>query len=240
MNKIAVLNNVDHHDVRLNRIRGAANVENLNQVRVFPSEFRDLQRDFAIFFRRDDQDNYQSVAILGLDAGENLYLEGESDAARWTTRTVPAILDRGPFSIGMSGEGGNPMIMVDLTHPWVSRDAGEPLFLSHGGNAPAVDRAAATLRTLHAGVEVERAMFAAFEEAGLIAYLDLDIRLDESTEYKLPELYTIRPDALRDLDGGTLAALNGSGFLELAFHVLASHDNLSRLIEAKNRRRTLL
>jgi hypothetical protein len=239
MNQIVVLNNVDHHDVRLHRIRGAGNGEAINQVRVFPSEFRDLQRDFPIFFRRDDS-GYQAVAILGLDAGENLYLEGEGDNAHWTTRTVPAILDRGPFSIGMGGDGGNPMIMVDLAHPWVSREAGEPLFLSHGGNAPAIDRAAAILRTLHAGVEVEQAMFAAFEQAGLIAYLDLDIRLDEATEYKLPELYTIRPDALSHLDGSTLAALNESGFLELAFFVLASHDNLSRLIEAKNRRRTLL
>lgn len=238
MNQIVVLNNVDHHDVRLHRVRGAGNAETINQVRVFPSEFRDLQRDFAIFFRRDDS-GYHSVAILGLDAGENLYLEGEGEVARWTARTVPAILDRGPFSIGMGSEG-NPMIMVDLGHPWISRDAGESLFLSHGGNAPALDRAAATLRTLHAGIEVEQAMFAAFEQAGLIAYLDLDIRLDESTEYKLPELYTIRPDALRSLDGAVLAALNGNGFLELAYMVLASHDNLNRLIEAKNRRRTVL
>ncbi len=239
MNQIVVLNNVDHHDVRLHRVRGAGNGEILNQVRVFPSEFRDLQRDFPIFFRRGDS-GYHSVVILGLDAQENLYLEGEGDDVRWTARTVPAILDRGPFSIGMDRDGQDPKVMVDLGHPWVSRDAGEPLFLSHGGNAPALDRAAETLRTLHMGVEVEQAMFAAFERAGLIAYLDLDIRLDESTEYKLPELYTIRPDALGSLDGATLAALNGSGFLELAYMVLASHDNLSRLIEAKNRRRTVL
>ena len=238
MNKIVVLNNVDHHDVRLHRLRGAANLETINQVRVFPSEFRDLQRDFPIFFRRDDS-GYHSVAILGLDVDENLYLEGEGETTRWAARAVPAILDRGPFSIGMGGEG-NPMIMVDMDHPWIGRDAGEPLFLSHGGNAPALDRAAATLRTLHAGVAVESAMFAAFEQAGLIAYLDLDIRLDESTEYKLPELYTIRPDGLRSLDGAALSDLNGSGFLELAYMVLASHDNLGRLIEAKNRRRVLL
>jgi len=239
MNPIVVLNNVDHHDVRLRRVRGADNGEVLNQVRVFPSEFRDLQRDFSIFFRRDDS-GYHSVVILGLDRHENLYLEGDGDAVCWTARTVPAILDRGPFSIGMSGDGGTPRIMVDLGHPWIGRDAGEPLFLSHGGNAPALDRAAATLRTLHTGVEIEQAMFAAFEAAGLIAYLDLNIRLDEATEYTLPELYTIRPDTLRALDGTTLAALSGNGFLELAFYVLASHDNLSRLIEAKNRRRVVL
>ncbi len=238
MNRIVVLNNVDHHDLRLHRMHGAANGETINQVRVFPSEFRDLQRDYPIFFRRDDDGSYQSVAILGLDSDENLYIEGEGDAVRWTARVIPAILQRGPFSIGLGNQ--NHMIMVDLDHPWIGRDAGEPLFLSHGGNAPGLDRAAATLRTLHSGVAVEQAMFAAFEEADLIAYLDLDVRLDEATAYKLPELYTIRPDALHSLDGATLSALNGNGFLELAFHVLASHDNLNRLIEIKNRRRNLL
>ncbi|WP_443751004.1 SapC family protein [Asticcacaulis solisilvae] len=239
MNKIVVLNNVDHHDVRLKRLRGAGNGETVNQVRVFPPEFRDLQREYPIFFRRDDN-GYHAVAILGLDPHENLYLEGEGETARWEARYVPAILERGPFSIGLGDGGQSHMIMVDLDHPWVGRKDGEPLFLDHGGNAPGLDQAAATLRTLHAGVEVEQAMFAAFEQAGLIAYLDLDIRLDESTEYKLPELYTIRTDTLRTLDGTTLASLNASGFLDLAIHVVSSHDNLNRLIEMKNRRRVVL
>ena len=240
MSQVVLLNNIDHHDLRLNRSRGASNGETINQVRVFPTEFKALQREYPIFFRRDDDGAYQAVAILGLDRDENLYLENDGDRVVWDACYIPAVLDRGPFSIGLGqqSDGQGYMIMVDLDHPWISRTEGEPLFLTHGGNSRDLDTAAATLRTLHQGVESERAMFAAYEQAGLLAYLDVNIRLDESTEYKLPGLYTLRPDVLRDLDGDIVQTLNRNGFLELAFYVMASHDNLKRLVDKKNARRT--
>ena len=242
MANLALLNNVDHHDLRLSRKRGAANGETVNQVRVFPTEFRALQREYPLFFRRADDGAFYTVAILGLDRDENLFLEERDGSVEWTTRPLPAILDRGPFSIGTGNtdDSQNHVIMVDLDHPWIGRDEGELLFRSHGGNAADLDRAAGTLRLLHQGVAIETAMFQAFHAADLLAYLDVTLRLDESTEYKLPELYTIRPDALRNLEGDALRALNASGFLELATYVMASHDNLNRLTEIKNQRRGIL
>ena len=242
MANLVLLNNIDHHDLRLNRRRGAGNGETVNQVRVFPTEFQALQRDYPLFFRRADDGAFYTVAILGLDRDENLYLEDRDGEPAWTARTVPAILDRGPFSIGtgQAADGQSHMIMVDLDHPWIGRETGEPLFRSHGGNGPLLDRAAETLRQLHSGVALEAAMFDAFQAADLLAYLELTVRLDDSTEYKLPELYTIRPDALRDLDGASLQALNRNGFLELATYVMASHANLNRLTQVKNERRGIL
>jgi len=41
---------------------------------------------------------------------------------------------------------------------------------------------------------------------------------------------------LSRLDGAALERLNGSGFLPLAFFVLASMGNMGRLIDLKNRK----
>ncbi len=240
MTRIALLNNVDHHALRLTRRRGAANGETVNQVRVFPSEFRRLQREYPIFFRRDEDGQYQCVALLGLDADENLFLD--DSGAAWTARYIPAILDRGPFSIGTESKDTHSghMIMIDLDHPWLAqesaKDRGEPLFFNHGGNAPAVTQAADTLRVLHEGIGLERDFFSALAELNLLAGLDINLRVDETREYLIPGLYTVHAQALRALSGDDLARLHHSGFLELATCVSLSHDNLERLVGEKRGR----
>ena len=82
------LDNVDHQHMRVMQ-RATADVS-VNQALVVPSEFEQLQREYPILFRKDSDGEFQAVAVLGLDRGENLFLsEGE-----WTTRYVPATLRR--------------------------------------------------------------------------------------------------------------------------------------------------
>lgn len=234
-----LLDNVEHHDLKLISGHSAAFGDGLNQAAVFPTEFAEVQREYPIFFRRDQAGAFYAVALLGLDKDENLFLEGH----HWNARYVPAIIERGPFLIGfqtrdIDGETRRePMIHADLSHPRLSRTDGEPLFLPHGGNAPRLERIARALRTIHTGAEVMPAMFAAFEAAGLLAPIEVDIRLDETTAYKIPDLFGISAEALNALDGATLQALNQSGFLALAFQVITSLGNVSKIIEMKNRKR---
>ncbi len=239
MAQAIVLNNIDHHDLRLRTGRDAAS-DSLNQVLVFPTEFLELQREYAVFFRRDDDGRFQSVALLGLDKDENLFLSKDDGRIAWTARYIPALQERGPFSIGIDKGAPSPddaVILVDLEHPLISRSEGEALFRSHGGNSPRLERVTRILQTIHQGVDVSNAMFDAFLAANLIAPLEVDLRLDDVTSYKLPDLFTISREALHDLDAATLQSLHRQGVLALAHYVLASHGNLAHLIELKNRRR---
>jgi hypothetical protein len=83
-------------------------------------------------------------------------------------------------------------------------------------------------------------MFSAFAELGLLAGLDVNLRVDETREYLIPDLYTVHADALRALDAEALRGLYLQGFLELATCITLSHGNLDRLIAAKRRRLGLL
>jgi hypothetical protein len=229
------LDNVEHHDLRVITQHGAAFGDNLNQALVVPTEFAELQREYPILFRQGAAGEFEAFALLGLDEGENLFL----DDAGWQARYIPAIQRRGPFMIGLSSRDGQaePMVHIDLADARVSRTEGEPLFLRHGGNAPGLERILQSLRLIHLGAQIKDAMFAAFIEAGLLAPIEVDIKLDDSTEYKLPGLFSISREALTELDGATLERLNRQGFLALAYHVVASMGNMARLIEMKNSRR---
>jgi hypothetical protein len=232
-----LLNNVDHADLKVRLERSAAFGDAVNQAVVFPTEFEALQREYAILFRRDDSGGWRSTVLLGLDAGENLYLEGD----RWDAQAVPALMQRGPFSIGLPrpGEPGEPMIHIDPEHPRVSREDGAPLFLEHGGNAPYLEQVSGVLQAIFVGDQASPAMFAAFEEAGLLDIVTLDIELESGRRYKIPDVYTVNGERLAALNGAALEALHRQDFLRCAIWQQSSLSNITRLVARKQRREAI-
>ena len=233
-----LLNNIDHGDVRVLTGHSAAFGDTINQVTVFPTEYESLQREYPILIRRDPDGVYFSVALLGLDRDENLFL----DADGWQGQYVPALLQRGPFSIGVPAQGpngepiGEPMIHIDLDHPRVSRSEGHPVFLPQGGNAPYLDHVAGVLRTIFTGVEVAKSIFAAFDEYGLIEPIAIEIQVGNGRQYNLPDCFTISRERLMQLDGAALEKLHRADYLRAAIWIASSLQNISRLVDIKTRR----
>ena len=237
MTRTAVLDNVVHKDLRVRTGHSAEFGDNVNMAMVFPTEFAFVQREYPILFRKDGNGDFQAVALLGLDADENLFL----DESGWNARYVPAVQQRGPFLIGLrkpaDGENREPMMQVDLDHPRISKTEGEMLFLPHGGNSRYLDHASRMLQIIYRGTAHIRPMFTAFEKTGLIEAIDVDVEIDRTLNYKIPGFFTISADRLAGLGGEELERLNKAGYLQLAMQVLASLGNVSWLIELKNRKR---
>lgn len=233
MTTIVLLNNIDHADLRVTGGYGAEFGDAVNQTRVFPSEFEALQREYPILFRRDAAGAYYSIVILGLDLNENLFLrQGE-----WRARYVPAGHRRGPFSIGVQPgrpvSEREPKINVDLDHPRVRQSDGEPVFLRHGGSAPVLDEASDALALVYDGLEREASMFAAFEAAGLIEPVAIDISVGEGVRYDLEGVHALSRDRLGRLDEEALVGLHRAGWLAQAFHAASSVGAIDHLIALK-------
>lgn len=231
MTNTVLLDNVTHKDLRVRTGYSAEFGDNVNQVLVFPTEFVYVQREYPILFHKDGNGDLQAVALLGLDRGENLFLDDNG----WNARYVPAIRQREPFLIGIRND--QPMVYVDLDHPRVSETEGEPVFLRHGGNAPCLERANRMLQMINEGARYSKPMFAAFQEADLIETMEIEIKLDDHVQYKVPGFLTISQERLDGLGGAELERLNKAGYLHLAMLVISSLGNVSWLIELKNRRR---
>ena len=233
-----LLNNVDHAAVRVRTGHSATWGDAVNMVRVFATEYEELQREYPILIRHDATEGYHAVALLGLDSDENLFLGPQG----WEGRAVPALLQRGPFSIGVSGRGpngepiGEPMIHIDLDHPRVSQEEGHPVFLSQGGNSPYLDHMAGVLRAIFAGVEIDKTIFAAFDEFGLIEPIAIEIKLSETRQYNVPDCFTISLERLMQLDGAALERLHRADYFRAAVFLVSSLGNVGRLIDIKNRR----
>lgn len=233
MSKLEILDNVAHADIKVRNEYSDALGDGINQVRVFPTEFSNLQREYPIFFRKSDAGNYHSFVFLGLEKGENLFLGPEG----WRARYVPAAIARGPFSYeirqGDNGEADQTRIIIDTDHIKVG-DVGEALFLPRGGNTPYLDYIIHELRKLHIGAVMETQFFSELEAFDLIEPVALEIKLSERKQVTAPDLFTISASKIAELSGDALTKLNGLGLLEHCFAILASAGNMAYLVDKKS------
>src|SRR5262245_51534897 len=128
MTRHVLLNNVDHRNLRVITRQSAAFGDNVASVTTFPTEYGDMQREYPIFFRKDtNTGEFFSIALLGFQQGENLFL----DEAGWQASYIPGVIARGPFLIGFQDRGGErePVVHVDLDDPRISETEGEAVFL---------------------------------------------------------------------------------------------------------------
>jgi len=226
----ALLNNVQHKDLRVITKRGAQYGDNIMFALTFPSEFRNLQAHYPIVFRKsDDGTSFEAVALFGLQEGENLFLND----AGWDAAEVPLMVERQPFLIGRNGE--ELMVHVDLDSPRVSSTEGEPVFLPHGGNSEFLDRMNSALLTIHQGLQAAGPFMAALKEYELLESFVLDVTLDDGSQGRMSGFYTIHEDRLAVLPAEALDRLHKAGYLQAIFMVVSSMSQFRPLIERKNR-----
>jgi hypothetical protein len=232
------LNNVDYADLKVVPGYASAYGDSVNQALVFPTEYGLITREYVILIQKNDAGAFQSVALLGLDKDENLYLDGN----RWNARYVPAMHQRGPFMIGFESREVDgkpqrePMIHVDLDHPRIDAARGIPLFLAHGGNSPYLNRIMEVLQIIHEGAELTQPMFSAFDALGLLENAPIRISLSETEHYMLEDYYSISRDRFAQLDANALYQLHQAGYLGAAFAILSSFQNIQDLVALKIRK----
>lgn len=225
-----LLNNVDHKDLRVITTRSAQYGDNVMTALTFVHEFRKLQAHYPIvFFKSEDGTGFHSVALLGFEEGENLFLGPDG----WDAAYVPLTIERQPFLIG--NDKGELLLHVDLASPRVSRTEGEPVFLEYGSNSDYLERMSSALRSIHEGLELAPAFSTALLEFNLLESFAFDVELPDGSQNRLAGLYTINEERLHALDGLALEQLSRAGFLQPIYMVIASLSNLSALAERKRR-----
>jgi hypothetical protein len=224
-----LLNNVEHHDLRVITRRGAEFGDNLASAVTFPAEFRDVQACYPIVFRKTtDGLGFEPVALFGFEDGHNLFLNGD----RWEAPYIPMMVERQPFLIGINGT--EMMVNVDLDHPRVSRSEGEEVFKTHGGTTEFLDRANSLLFAIHDGMQSMAGFLTALLDNELLESFTLDIELNDGSQNRLIGFHTINEDRLQALSGDAIAKLHQDGHLKPIYLVIASLSNFRTLIDRKN------
>jgi hypothetical protein len=237
MTKHALLNNVDHKDLRIVTERSAKFGDNTRSALTFSWEFRSIQAHYPIVFNKNPETgDFTAYAMFGFEEGENLFLAGDG----WTTSYIPITLLVQPFLIGFQdppesrGPDSKPVINIDMDSPRISDTEGEPVFLPHGGISDYLEEVNSKLDTIHGGYAGDQEFLAVLAEHDLLESFVLDVNLNDGSERRMTGFYTINEERLRNLDGALLASLNAKGFLLPIYMAIASLSNLRTLIDMRN------
>lgn len=198
-----------------------------------PAEFRRLQNEFTILFRREAESRvFGALALLGFEAGENLYL----DRNGWGASYRPLSLAIQPFLVGRAKDGQeDSQIHIDMAHPRIAGDGeGIRLFDPHGRPTPFLNDIAAKLGALDEGHRSSAGFFAALDRYDLLEPFALDVTLDSGAQHRMVGYQLINEDKLASLDGAALEDLQSAGYLEPIYMAIASLANLGKLIARKN------
>ncbi len=224
-----LLNNVEHKDLKVVTTRSAAYGDQVMFAVTFPSEFRNLQAHYPIVFRKTADGSFEAIALLGLQEGENLFLNEQG----WDAPVIPLTVARHPFLIGIAGE--ELMVNIDLDNPRVGKSEGQALFLPHGGNTEYLEQATSVLLEIHQGLQTMPPFVAALLEHRLLESFALDVELADGSQNRLAGFYTIHEENLMALSGEVLERFVKSGYLHAIYMVIASLSNFNALVHRKTR-----
>jgi hypothetical protein len=235
MTRHVALDSKAHRDLR---IRGGASAEfgdGTMACLTVPGEFRRVQNEFPILFRRDlDSGRFSALALFGFENGENLFLDGD----RWDARYRPLALSIQPFLIGRAKGEGASEVHIDLEHGRIAgpRDEGLRAFDEDGRPTPYLESIISGLDELDQGYRSSGEFFEALERYQLLEPFSFDVELRDGSTHRLVGYHLIDEEKLQALEPGAVHELHSAGHLLPIFMAVASLSNLAALVDRKNAR----
>jgi hypothetical protein len=227
MTQIVPLNKVTHKSLKVDARASAAYGDSQHFVQVIVNEFPRLLVRYPILLAKNaETGQFYCGAMLGFDEGENLFLE------EWREREMyrPLTLQRMPFYVR------GPEIAIDLDHPRVGAEAGQPLFDPAGRPSRYLQSIIWAFRDLQPGIETTRVFIERLLELKLIEPIDIEVELDDATTHQCRGLYTVNQDVLARLPDPVVVELFRRGYLTLIHLMIASLKQLPLMARRKNSR----
>lgn len=228
-----ILDNLSHADLKVITRRGADYGDNIHCTPAYLAEFRQLQTHYPIFFRKNNEQQFEPVVLLGFTEQQNLFLTAQG----WQASYIPLSIQRQPFLIAFqhSTENGvpvqQPVVCIDTSHPRVSRTEGEPLFLPQGGNSPYLQHISSVLATIQQGHQQNLHFTTTLATLDMIEPLTLELSLPTQQTHRITGLYTINEARLNQLNSGQLASLHQQGYLQHCYMMIASAMNVRSMLQ---------
>lgn len=202
-----------HEGMRLQALGSYAFARNMPLVPIGLGELSRIVGVFPVVLVRRRGGGVAACALLGLEAGRNLFVDGKG---RWSGEYVPAVLRAYPFRMAADDRRG-PVLCVDEDSGMLHEGSeGEPLFDEHGSPSDFMLKLVRFLKDLTADAQNTSKACADLDEAGLIVPWPITVRLGGADQL-LKGLFQVDENALNELGAEALRALRDSGALSLAY-----------------------
>lgn len=219
-----------HAGLGLRRDASHAWVRALNAVPVGGAEFFAAARHYPLAFLRDARGGeFRAVAVLGLRARENRFVDG---SGRWAAdHYVPAYVRRFPFCVAPLNEGDTPRNLICVQEDQLSTDTEQPLFAADGTPTAAWDALQRLIEAMEDSHQQTRVLCRRLEALELLVPFDALALPQGGGPLRLQGLFRVDETRLPRLAERALRTLLRKGELRAVYAHLLSLDNFARLLE---------
>ena len=130
MANIVPVRKEQHQNLKLAKTRNISHVAGQHIIPVAAAEYAQSSASFPIVLvKNPDSPRFRSVAMLGLEAGENLFYQDD----KWTALSMPQSISMVPFSLGIDPDKENTLTAcIDLDSEFVGEDKDLAIFEEDG------------------------------------------------------------------------------------------------------------
>ena len=232
MANIVPVNKETHKNLKVATRRSLAHVANQHIVPLSAREFAQAATSYPIVFIKDaDSPRYRSIAMLGLEAGENLYY-GED---KWDAVYVPSSLTQVPFALGLDPEKENTLTAcIDIDSEFVGEDKENAIFDENGQETEFLKGAQEALGRTYDNEVMTEKFVQEIVDNNLLVELELNINLNSGEKKKLVGLYGIDERKLQELSDETALDFHKRGMFIPIHAMLCSVGQINRLAQLRN------
>jgi hypothetical protein len=196
-------------------------------------EFTRAGAIYPLVFVADKQTGgYRSVALMGLSAGENLFV---NETGRWQASYIPAMIRRYPFALSQSKDSDQFIVCVDESSSLLSESEGAPLFDDQGQATETLENVKRYLSELQAMDRATRGLCAFLQAHDLL--VPFNLRVNASAQLrKIDGCLVVSEERFNALPDEVIAEMRQKRYLAAVYAHLMSLAQVERLVELNRRR----
>ncbi|MGL1958969.1 MAG: SapC family protein [Colwellia sp.] len=221
-----------HQNLKISSKRDLSHVANQHIIPLVAAEFAQASASFPIVLvKNPDSPRYRSVAMLGLEAGENLFYQDE----KWSGLTVPQSAGMVPFSLGLDPEKEKTLTAcIDVDSAFVGEDKELALFEEDGKDSEVFTNVQQSLGRLYESEKMTDSFINELTENDLLQELELNIALVNNEKKKLVGIFTIDENKIKDLSDEKVVDFHKRGLFVPIYAMLGSLGQVNRLVQLRN------
>ncbi|AMX01994.1 SapC family protein [Microbulbifer thermotolerans] len=224
--KIVPLRRDVHGKLKIRELASFEHVKNAHMVPVTAHEFARLGAEYPIVFvKNSDTGEFQSVALLGLKVGENLFVDGDS----WKGVFVPGSIRNHPFVLAPAGQNSDQLVVGLIENsPLVSEEEGNALFSEEGEETDYLKAKKETLVSFLESDKMTKAFVNILAEKELLTSQTVTVNAGKE-KINLNGIYIVDEKKLGELSDEDFADFRKRGFLPPLYAQLGSLHQFSKL-----------
>ena len=224
--KIVPLRSDVHGKLKVRELGTFEHVAKAHMVPVTAHEFSRLGAEYPIVFvKNSDADQFQSVALLSLKVGENLFADGD----KWKGVFVPGAVRNHPFVLAPAGDNKEQLVVGLIENsPIVGEEEGNPLFSESGEESEYLKAKKESLVGYLESDQMTKAFISVLVEKELLTTQNVTVNAG-GEKINLSGIYMVDEKKLGEMGEEDFADFRKRGFLPPLYAQLGSMHQFSRL-----------